>query len=256
MIYLIFNTFIFFNIFYVISLLKKDFSIIDTAWALSFILIFVSGSYTASTTLELRTIIVGILTVVWAIRLSGYIFYRSYKLRKEDYRYAQWREQWGKNANVIAYFKVFMLQAIFALIIASPLYLIHQFEPDHHFGTVYDYLGILLWLIGFSFEVIGDYQKQKFKSEIKNQGKVMQSGLWKYTRHPNYFGEALLWWGIFLIVINQVPIYAAIIGPLVLNFLLIKVSGVAMLERKYVENFEYDSYKKATSSFIPWFTKK
>ncbi|TNF29116.1 MAG: DUF1295 domain-containing protein [Deltaproteobacteria bacterium] len=251
------SLFIFFNVFYFIGLMKKDFSIIDTAWGLSFLLIYVVGALTTTKgSIDTRSLLVGVFTFVWAVRLSGYIFYRSLKTGKEDYRYAAWREEWGEKANFNFYIRVYMLQAVLAAAVAYPLFLLNRFSTEVVFGTALDYVGTLLFIMGFLFEAIADYQKNTFKNDPLNKGKVMQTGLWKYSRHPNYFGEALLWWGIFLIIINVVPWYYAFWGPLLIHFLLLKVSGVAMLEKKYDENPEYEKYKKTTNAFVPFFPKK
>lgn len=250
------SLFLFFNVFYFIGLMKKDFSIIDTAWGLSFLLIYLVGAVTTDTVLDTRSLLVGIFTFVWAARLSGYIFYRSLKTGKEDYRYAAWREEWGNKTNINFYIRVYMLQAILAAAVAYPLFLMNRFSATQELGTVQDIVGILLFTIGFLFEAIADYQKNSFKNDPSNKGKVMRTGLWKYSRHPNYFGEALLWWGMFLIITNAVPWYYALWGPLLIHFLLLKVSGVAMLEKKYDENPEYAIYKQTTNAFIPFFPKK
>jgi steroid 5-alpha reductase family enzyme len=239
-----------------IGLLKKDFSIIDTAWGLAFVVVYFAGVVNFHHEIDQRNLLIGVFVCVWAIRLSSYIFYRSIKLGKEDYRYAAWREEWGPSANLNFYFRVFMLQAVLAAAVAYPLYLVHYYKSNISFGTILDILGSLLFIVGFLFEAIADFQKNAFKSDPANKGKVMQQGLWKYSRHPNYFGEALLWWGIFFIVINVVPWYYAIFGPLLIHFLLIKVSGVAMLEKKYDTNSEYKSYRERTNAFIPFFPKK
>ncbi len=192
---------------------------------------------------------------IWALRLSGYIFLRSMKLGKEDYRYTEMRKGWGDKANISAYFKVFMLQATLSLIIASPLYFIHQFPSAKPFGTAFDYLGVAMWGIGFFFEAVGDHQKSAFKKNPENNNKVLTSGLWRYTRHPNYFGEALLWWGLGFVALSQIPFYYAFVGPFLLHLLLLKVSGVALLEQKYNGNTDYDEYKRKTNAFIPWFPR-
>jgi steroid 5-alpha reductase family enzyme len=189
------------------------------------------------------------------IFLSGYILYRAIKKGKEDFRYAAWRAEWGAKANQTAYIRVYMLQLVLSLIIASPLILIFNFSDQKPFGTVLDVVGLSLWIIGFLFEAVGDYQKNKFKSIKENENKFCNIGLWKYTRHPNYFGEALLWWGIFLISINIVPFYYAVWGPLILHFLLVNVSGVAMLEESYKKREGFLEYKSSTNRFIPWFKK-
>lgn len=248
--------FIFFNIVYIIAVLKKDFSVIDIAWGLSFLLVFFVGHHESTIELSTRGQLLAALVFLWAIRLSFYIFFRKKNMPGEDYRYAEWRSEWGEKANLIAYFKVFLLQAILSIIVASPLFLFHQYFEIKPFGTLLDYLGLTLWLVGFFFESVGDWQKHVFKSDSQNKGLVYRKGLWKYSRHPNYFGEALLWWGVFFIIINNVPYYYALIGPFILTFLLLKVSGVALLEKQYNSNPLYDEYKLTTNAFIPWFPRR
>lgn len=256
MITIIVALFLFFNLFYFIGLRKKDFSIIDVAWGLSFLLIYLVGGQNYDEPLNARLIIIGVFVAIWAFRLSGYILFRSIKKGQEDFRYAAWREEWGDRVNQIAYVKIYMLQLLLALIIASPLILIFKFNSAIEFGTPLDIVGVILWIVGFLFESVGDYQKHKFKSIKENKNKFCTVGLWSYTRHPNYFGEALLWWGIFFISINIVPLYYAVWGPLILNFLLLKVSGVAMLEESYEKRSGFADYEKVTNRFIPWFRKE
>ena len=244
--------FAFFNLFYLLALFKKDFSIVDIAWGISFLLIYLVGLYKAPMGLSSRSMVLGLLVAFWSLRLSGYIWYRSKKIGKEDYRYTKMRRSWGKKANKTAYFKIFLLQGALSLIIGHPLYLIHILDSKSSFGTLFDYLGLALWVLGFALETIADQQKNAFKSRPQNKGKILKEGLWKYSRHPNYFGEALLWWGLFLIISQQIPFYLCLLGPLLLNFLLLKVSGVALLEKKYSQNLEYEKYKKTTNAFLPW----
>ena len=121
---------------------------------------------------------------------------------------------------------------------------------------ILQYIGAFLWMIGFYFEAVGDSQMMRFKAEEANKGKLMNRGLWKYTRHPNYFGEALLWCGFGVYSFTAETWWLSLIGPAVITFFLLKVSGVALLERKYDGNSKYDEYKRITNSFIPWFPKK
>lgn len=121
------------------------------------------------------------------------------------------------------------------------------------------WLGIAIWLIGFIFESLGDWQLQKFKANPKNKGKIMKTGLWRYTRHPNYFGESMMWWGIWILVISSygsVINYLTVVSPLTITWLLLFVSGVPLLEKKYADNKEFQKYKQQTSSFIPWLPKR
>lgn len=247
--------FVLFNATFLLALYKKDFSIIDITWGISFLVIYLTALQSFQGEVSLRQLMVGVLVAIWSIRLSGYILYRAIKKGKEDYRYAAWRAEWGSKANQTAYVRVYMLQLILSLFIASPLILLFHFSEKTPFGTSLDFVGLSLWLIGFLFEAIGDYQKNKFKKTKENAEKFCNIGLWNYTRHPNYFGEALLWWGIFLITINSVPFYYAVLGPLFLNFLLVNVSGVAMLEESYKTREGFEDYKMRTSRFIPWFKK-
>ncbi len=123
---------------------------------------------------------------------------------------------------------------------------------------VVDFIGLFIWIIGFLFQSIGDYQLKQFVSNRENKGRIIKSGLWKYTRHPNYFGEATMWWGIFVIGLNpssNAGLYG-IFSPLIITYMLLFVSGVPMLEKKYKDNEEFQKYAKVTNKFVPWFPKK
>lgn len=244
--------FIFFNLFYVISILRDDLGTIDTAWGLSFFIILLSG-FEDFTQLNWRQVALVIMVGLWALRLSGYIFYRNLKIGKEDYRYEEMRNSWGDSFKVKAYFRVFMLQGVLSIVIGYPLYIISQKQASAL--TYLDILGISLWCYGFLVESIADYQKDRFKSNSINKGKIIMSGLWKYSRHPNYYGEAVLWWGIFLFLCSSINFYIIMISPIVLTFLLLKVSGVTLLEQKYKDHPDFEVYKKTTNAFILWFKK-
>lgn len=243
--------FIYMTAVFLIAQLIKDNSIVDVAWGPGFILV-------ALTTLlmrpgvEVRHILVIGLVTAWGLRLAAHIFIRN-RGRGEDFRYAKWRRDWGRWFVPRSFLQIFMLQGLFMLIIASPIVLVNRSAEKGL--TILDGLGILLWLTGFFFEAVGDHQLKKFKQKPENRGKIMTSGLWKYTRHPNYFGEAALWWGIFLIALNVPGGWAAVISPLTIGFLLLRVSGVTMLEKKYAGNEEYAAYARRTSAFFPWFPK-
>jgi steroid 5-alpha reductase family enzyme len=146
-----------------------------------------------------------------------------------------------------------MLQGLFLLITAYPVMLINHSKET---GIVLlDVIGVIVWLKGFFFEAVGDYQLSKFKRNAGNKGKIMTRGLWRYTRHPNYFGETAMWWGIFLMALSVRYGWTAIVSPLMITFLLLRVSGITMLEKKYVGNKEFEEYAKRTSAFFPWFPK-
>ncbi len=139
-------------------------------------------------------------------------------------------------------------------IVAFPVLLVIN-QPGGEL-TWFDLLGTLIWLVGFSFEAVGDWQLLRFKANADNHGQIIQSGVWRYTRHPNYFGEAVLWWGIFLIALNSPHGVIGIISPLLIGFLLLKVSGIPMLEAKYTGKPEFEDYKARTNGFFPWWPKE
>jgi steroid 5-alpha reductase family enzyme len=127
-------------------------------------------------------------------------------------------------------------------------------SPDPDCMTAPDRIGFLLWLAGFIFEAVGDAQMARFKADPANKGKVMRAGLWAFTRHPNDFGETLMWWGIYAITLSPPGSAWTIISPLLITFLLLKVSGVTLQEKAMLEKGpEYREYIKSTSAFIPWF---
>jgi steroid 5-alpha reductase family enzyme len=232
--------------------LIKDNSIVDIGWGMGFLVVISTGLLLLPAINTFHAALVA-MVFIWGLRLSGYIFSRHRNVG-EDYRYVQWRKEWGKYVVPRAFFQIFMLQGGFMYIIALPL-MIAVANPSAVINWV-SITGIVLWLIGFLFEAVGDYQKSQFKANQANSGKIMQSGLWRYTRHPNYFGEVLLWWGIWVFVLPAGYWYVTIISPIILTFLLTKVSGVAMLEKKYAGNKEFEEYARKTNGFIPWWPKR
>ena len=244
--------FVYMNLLFLLALLIKKNDIVDISWGMGFVLL---ALYTliVSSFWHWRLLMVVLLVMLWGIRLAGYIFIRN-KGKAEDFRYANWRKEWGKNWVLRSWLQVFMLQGFFMLLIAYPVFL-QSFQKVVSFNLL-DLIGLLVWLIGFGFEAIGDAQMMRFKKDPKNRGKIMDKGLWRYTRHPNYFGEASMWWGIFLLSLNTVYAWWGIISPIVITWLLVRVSGVPMLEKKYADNPEYQSYIKRTSSFLPRHPKR
>jgi steroid 5-alpha reductase family enzyme len=244
--------FVFMNVMFIIAQIKKDNSIVDIGWGIGFLAVTVGLVINTGFQSPVHLIFL-FMILLWALRLAGYIYKRN-RRTGEDYRYAAWRKDWGKNVVWRAYLQVFMLQGAIMWVVLSPLYaLFANTTPD--FGLAH-YFGVFLWIIGFYFESVGDAQMMRFKSDESNNGKLMNKGLWKITRHPNYFGEALLWWGFGVFSFTLELWWLSFIGPAVITFFLLKVSGVVMLERKYNGNSKYDEYKRTTNAFIPWFPKK
>jgi len=239
--------FLYMSFWFVVSIFKKRNDIADVAWGLGFVILsFIS--YLMIDNFNLRGIIVGILVTIWGLRLAFHIYSRN-KGKTEDYRYLAWRKQWGSYFYLRSYLQVYILQGVFLFLIILPVLFINK-NVNPSIGIL-DFIGILVWAIGFFFEAIGDLQLSHFIKNTENKGKIMQDGLWKYTRHPNYFGEVLGWWGIWIISLSVSFWWISIIGPLTITFLILKVSGIPLLEKKMEENPDFALYKKRVSMFIP-----
>ena len=230
---------------FAVSILIKRNDVADIAWGLGFVVMAWSSYLMADP--SQKALLVNVLVTVWGLRLSGHIFLRN-KGKPEDFRYHQWRMEW-RHFYIRSFLQVFMLQGLFLFITVLPVIYINMHSVDSfHF---LDGTGVLIWLIGFYFETVGDYQLKQFKSKPENKGKIITSGLWRYTRHPNYFGEVVQWWGIFLLAVTLPGGWMTLVGPLTITCLVRFVSGVPMLERKYAGNPEFEKYKKVTSVFFP-----
>lgn len=234
---------------WLVSLRLRDASIVDIFWGIGFIAVSIfSFAVTGGTTI--RRPLVLALVALWGVRLAGHIFQRN-QGKGEDPRYRAWRDQAGTDFWWISYFKVFLLQGGVMWIVSLPLLVaIAATTPGHL--TLLDIAGLLLWIGGFLFEAIADWQLARFKRDPANKGKVLQSGLWAYTRHPNYFGESLIWWGFFCLAAATPSGYVTVLSPLLMTWLLLRVSGVAMLERNLRrEKPQYEAYIRKTNAFFP-----
>lgn len=243
--------FVYMTAFFLTAAVIKRNDLADTAWGLGFILVTYLSLYLSDNLNIVQYVLAGLVTL-WGLRLAIHIFSRN-RGKGEDYRYKAWREEWGKWWLVRSYLQVFLLQGLLLVVIASPIVLSSAVTPNLSWLT---YIGVAIWLFGFYFEAVGDYQLRQFIKDPNNKGKIMNQGLWRYTRHPNYFGEVTMWWGIWLIAFVAPWGWFAIIGPLTITFLILKVSGIPMLEAKYVGNQDYEEYKRKTSKFFPLPPKK
>jgi steroid 5-alpha reductase family enzyme len=192
-----------------------------------------------------------LLTTIWGTRLSGYLARRNLG-KGEDYRYVKMREKHGSRFPIVSLLTVFGLQGLIMLIVSLPLQTGMTVEAPTTLGLL-ACIGCAVWLIGFAFEAGGDWQLARFKADESNRGKVLDSGFWRYTRHPNYFGDFMIWWGVFLISFGTGAAWWSAIGPAVMSFFLIKVSGVAMLEKTLKKKPGYADYIAKTNAFFPWF---
>lgn len=244
---LILILFAYMSLWFAFSLIKKRNDVADVAWGLGFVLMtwvsfFMSNDFGA------RGLLVGILVSAWGFRLAWHIHARN-KGKAEDYRYLEWRKKWGKWFYIRSYFQVYLLQGLFLFLIVMPVLLINK-----HAGVrlgMLDFISVAVWILGFLFESVSDAQLARFIKDPANKGKLMQSGLWAYTRHPNYFGEVTQWWGIWLIALSVPNGVFAIIGPITITFLILKVSGIPMLEKKMAKHPDFAEYKNKVSVFIP-----
>jgi len=234
---------------FTIAVILKNNSIVDIFWGPGFILI-AAWSLVTSGTFDIHKILLNILVLIWGLRLSFHIFMRN-RGKEEDFRYKAWRDTW-RFFVIRSFFQIFMLQGIIMLIIAVPVYFVNQ-APAAPIGT-YDIIGLILFVTGFLFEVTGDRQLVRFKKDPGNKGKIITTGLWKITRHPNYFGEALVWWGIAFFALQYPGGWKTLLGPVLITLMLRFVSGVPMLEKKYAGRPDWEEYKRKTAAFVP-FTK-
>ena len=239
---------------WLLSLIKRDASIVDVFWGLGFVVVAWLTFLRADGYLG-RKVLITVLTTLWGLRLALYIFIRNWG-HGEDRRYQAWRAQYGARFWWVSLFTVFGLQGVLLLIISLTLQIGQISAIPARLGVL-DFLGVILWAVGFLFEAVADWQLYRFKADPENKGKVMNRGLWAYSRHANYFGESLVWWGLFLITLATPGSGWVVISPLLITVLLLKVSGVTLLEKTIVDSRpEYAEYIKSTSSFIPWFPRK
>lgn len=239
--------FVYMNGWFVVSLIKKRNDVADVAWGLGFV--FLAWlSFVLSGSGDLRSLLVCCLVSIWGLRLAWHI-HKRHKGKPEDYRYQQWRTEWGKWFVLRSYAQIYLLQGMLLFFVVSPVLFING-QHGTAFGFL-DLLGLIVWTIGFYFESVGDAQLAAFLKDPVNKGKLMQSGLWAYSRHPNYFGEVTQWWGIWIMALSVPNGFFGILGPLTISFLILKVSGVPMLEKKMSEHPDFFAYKNRVSEFIP-----
>ena len=234
---------------WLLSLKKNNVTHVDIMWSLFFVLntLYFYTVFTPS----LRSTLILFLVLLWGLRLSVYLTIRNWG-KSEDVRYLKIRQNNEPNFRYKSVYIIFGFQSILAWIVGSILFM--AIENDHPL-TWLDSLGLLITLCGIIYESIADYQLMQFKNDIKNRGKLLQSGLWKLSRHPNYFGEILVWWGFFITTLVT-GIHFNLIAPLLMTFLILRFSGVTLLEANLIKKFNgYDDYQKKVNTIIPRFWK-
>jgi steroid 5-alpha reductase family enzyme len=239
--------FIFVTFLFALSVMVRRNDIADIAWGVGVLLVgLIPASYYGTSGVPLLVLF---LATLWGTRLALRIFLRNIR-KSEDVRYKTWRDSWGKWFYLRSYLQVYLLQGFLMLVVGYPLMHAVLFGDGLTVGIL-TLIGVCVWLIGFFFEVVGDYQLDRYIRSEPKPSPILQSGLWKYTRHPNYFGEVTMWWGVWLMVAAAPMSYLALIGPLTITFLILKVSGIPMLEKRFDGNPDFEAYKKRTSAFLP-----
>lgn len=236
------------NIMFLLALSLRNNSIVDIFWGPGFLIIAFFSAFPFDA-LNTTKITFGILLAAWSLRLSLHIFMRN-KGHGEDFRYAEWRKTW-KHFIFRSYFQVFMLQGLVMLIVSLPVIII--FNSDFTGSPIYTFIGFIVFATGFGMETLADYQLQQFRNNPLNKGHIIRSGLWKWSRHPNYLGEAMLWFGLWIISIPCSYWFVTILSPITITLLLRYVSGVPMMEEKFRNHPEWDEYSAKTPVFLPWF---
>jgi steroid 5-alpha reductase family enzyme len=232
------------------SLAIKNSSIVDIFWGTGFVITFWFGTWLVPGGMTARALLLGVLVTLWGLRLSLYIFNRNHG-NSEDFRYAKWREDSGREWWWRSFFKVFVLQGVLMWIIATPLLAAQTAAASNSPLACYDLIAVIIWLTGTAFEAGGDYQLARFKADPANKGKLLNTGFWSVTRHPNYWGDAVQWWAYYLLALIS-GAWWAIFSPIIMTLLLRNVSGVALLEKTLKDTKPgYAEYIANTPSFFP-----
>jgi steroid 5-alpha reductase family enzyme len=239
---------------WLVSLWLKNSSIVDIFWGTGFVIFAWVAFLLTPEGFVTRKVLMCMLVTIWGLRLSMHILRRNWG-KPEDFRYQTWRDEAGSSWWWKSLFKVFLLQGLLLIIVAMPL-LAAQIKPEPNRLTWLDVIAIPVWLIGFIFEALGDWQLWRFKSDLANKGQLLTIGAWRYSRHPNYFGDAMQWWAFYLIALSAGG-WWTIFSPMLMTVLLLRVSGVTLLEKSLKQTKPgYNEYIKTTSEFIPWFPRR
>jgi len=233
---------------WIASLILHDASIVDPVWPLGFVVVAWVERVVATGNPARQWLLVAMVTI-WGLRLALYLAWRK-RGAPEDFRYRAMRRRWGSNFGLVSLVTVFALQGLLLWVVSLPVQL-GQVRPQPGLGLL-AVAGVALWAVGIGFEAVGDAQLARFKADPANAGAVMDRGLWRYTRHPNYFGDACVWWGIALVAAETALGAIGLVGALVMTILLRRVSGVTLLERSLVKRRRgYDEYVARTAAFVP-----
>ncbi len=231
----------------------KNHGLVDIAWGTGFVLSawvsFALGAPTGPVPIAMTALV-----TVWGVRLTWHVARRNLG-KPEDFRYAHMRETWDpKTYGLRMFLRIYLLQLVLNYLIALPTVVTNLAAPAGWTGWAS--AGVAVWAVGFFFETAGDAQLARFKADPANRGKLLTTGLWRYTRHPNYFGEAAQWWGLFLLALRGWSTVWLVLSPLLITLFLLYVSGVPLLERKYAGRADWEAYRRRTPKFFPWLPRK
>ena len=247
--------FIFMTVLWLASLALRNSSIVDPMWGTGLVLSNWFCFLLTPDGFPARKWLIAILVTIWGLRLTIHLLRRNWG-KGEDYRYREWREQAGAKWWWYSYFKVFLIQGAVMCVLAAPFVAAHRSAMPATL-TIFDLVAVPVWVTGFFFEAVGDWQLSRFLANPANRGQLLRTGLWRYTRHPNYFGESTMWWGHYLVAVSVPNGIWTIVSPLLITFLLLRVSGVTLLEKTMKEQTPgYKEYVETTSTFVPWFPRK
>ncbi|NVM19811.1 MAG: DUF1295 domain-containing protein [Candidatus Lokiarchaeota archaeon] len=255
--------FIYIFIAFIVGTVKKNNGIMDIFYGPAYFVVAITSftfNIMLTSMLSIRQVIATFLVLIWALRLAVYVYIRN-RGKPEDYRYKAIRDRMKTNVAVKSFFKIYLFQGMIVFLVAITVWFVNVSDNPPlvsllDFEGITLWLGVTIWLIGFLFETIADNSLYKFIQNPENKGKIMTKNVWKYSMHPNYFGEVTQWWGLFVIALAVPFGFITIIGPAYITFQIIKVSGVRLLDKRYAGNEEYQAYKRKTRAFFPWFPKK
>jgi steroid 5-alpha reductase family enzyme len=234
---------------WVVSVRRRDASVVDVAWGLGFVCV-AWVSFALADGAQVRQALVAVMTTVWGLRLAVYLAWRGARTG-EDFRYRDMRARFGKRFPLISLVTVFGFQGLGMWTVSLPVQAAQVPDTPSALTTL-DFVGVAVWAVGMFFETVGDLQLARFRADPRNHSKVFDRGLWRYSRHPNYFGEFCVWWGIYALALATGEAWWSVLGPLTMSFILFWLSGVPEMERHLRRRGEeYESYIRRTSAFFP-----
>lgn len=233
------------SLWYVLALRVKRIDIVDSAWGLGFVYVGLMSLLVQPSQGVIQVITLGLVTI-WGLRLFTHITARNLK-KSEDARYAEYRRKWGNQFKLKAYTNIYLVQGLLIVLVSTPVIAIMN-HPTSEFNALV-ITGFIVWVAGLLFEIVADHQLRQFL-KTRAKGQIMQNGLWKYSRHPNYFGEITCWWGASIVALG-IGGWWGFIGAVTITYLIVKASGLPPLEKHYADNKQYQQYKSKTSALIP-----